>query len=74
MELDAENVEALEDNISMFVWMYRNGLERNRIAEILSFLLDAASSKAAKAVIELSKTDTETDGDAREIFSRVTNG
>jgi len=66
--------EEMEDQLPLWIWMFRQGIERKKIEGHLATLIDTASQKAARAIIELSKTAGEEETDTKGMFERVTSG
>lgn len=68
-----DNIEAIEDKIPMFKWMYRNNVDRDDVRKYLDILVANGSLPAAKAIIEL-RFDKSEDGSTGDAFRSVSGG
>ena len=72
-ETESERIAEMEQHISMYIWMYRNNVDRKDVISNLTELVDHASVEAAKAVIQL-KIGMDTGDSTLDVFKEATSG
>lgn len=74
IELDAaKRMVELEEKIPMYIWMFRNNVDRSDVIATLTELVDYGCLEAAKAVIQL-KVGQSNEKDTLLTLQRATDG
>jgi len=68
----AETDEEREQRIGLYIKMYRAGIDRKDIREILSGLVDKGVIEAAWAVVELKFKEDNTEYKQEDVFGEMT--
>ena len=68
----AETDEEREQRIGLYIKMYRAGIDRKEIREILSGLVDKGVIEAAWAVVELKFKEDNTEYKQEDVFGEMT--
>lgn len=71
---EADTDEDKIDRISIYIKMYRAGIDREKIGGVLKDLVGKGSLEAAWAVVELKLKDSDDDYKHEEIFGSMVNG